>query len=224
MSTHKTAIKSIEYITHDVIRLVTEKPAGYNFKPGQASDVAIDKEGWKEEKRPFTFTSLPTDDNLEFTIKVYPLHNGVTKELAVLKAGDGLLLGDVYGAIQYEGTGVFIAGGAGVTPFLSILKSLEGKNELKGNKLIFANKETGDIILKDKLQAMLGTDFINILSSEKTEQHSHGHIDKDYLQKEISNFDQKFYVCGPPKMMEQVEKHLNELGVKENHIIKEDFS
>jgi ferredoxin-NADP reductase len=204
--------------------MVTEKPEDYTFKPGQASDVAMDKEGWKEEKRPFTFTSLPTDDDLEFTIKVYPLHNGVTKELAVLKAGDGLLLGDVYGAIQYEGTGVFIAGGAGITPFLSILKSLKEKDQLQGNKLLFANKETGDIILKDKLQAMLGDDFSNILSSKKTEQYSYGHIDKDYLQKEVSDFTQKFYVCGPPKMMEQVEKDLKDLGVKDNQIIKEDFS
>jgi hypothetical protein len=42
----------------------------------------------------------------------YPLHNGVPKELAVLKPDYGLLLGDVYGAIRYEGTRVFIASGA----------------------------------------------------------------------------------------------------------------
>jgi hypothetical protein len=57
---------------------------------------------------------------------------------------------------------------------------------------------------------MLGADLSNILSREKTEQYSYGHMDREYLQKEISDLDQKFYVCGLPKIMEQVEKHLNE--------------
>jgi hypothetical protein len=46
MSTHKVAIKSVTYITHDVIRIVTEKPSNYTFTPGQTNDVAMDKEGW----------------------------------------------------------------------------------------------------------------------------------------------------------------------------------
>jgi len=78
--------------------------------------------------------------------------------------------------------------------------------------------------LKDTLQSMLGDNFSNILSDEKTEQYAYGYIDKAYLQKEVSNFDQEFYVCGPPKMMEQVEKQLKELGVSEEQIIKENFN
>jgi len=224
MPAHPVTIQSVSYITYNVIRIVTNKPSDYDFQPGQATEVAVNEEGWKEEKRPFTFTSLPGEDHLEFTIKVYPLHNGVTKRLATLKAGDELLLSDVFGAISYEGSGVFIAGGAGLTPFLAILKSLEEENKLDGNKLLFANKTTSDIILKDKLHAMLGTNFRNILSDEKTEEYAHGYIDKAYLQKEVTDFKQKFYVCGPPEMMKQVEKHLTELGVEKEQLIKEDLS
>ena len=100
------------------------------------------------EKRPFTFTCLPDDDYLEFTIKTYPSHKGVTNELLQLKQNDELILHDVFGAIAYKGEGVFIAGGAGVTPFISIFRFLRSKNEVGGNKLIFANKAKADIILE----------------------------------------------------------------------------
>lgn len=120
-------IKSIQPINHNVLHFVVEKPHGFNFTPGQAVDVAINKDGWLEEFRPFTLTSLPEDPDFEFIIKTYPVHQGVTNELLALKANDELILGDVYGVISYKGEGVFVAGGAGITPFISIFKDLKKK-------------------------------------------------------------------------------------------------
>ena len=91
---------------------------------GKLDDLSFYKEGWKDNKHPFTFTGLPIDDYLEFTIKTYPKHKGVTNELLHLKINDELILHDVFGAINYKGEGVFIAGGAGVTPFISIFRYL----------------------------------------------------------------------------------------------------
>ncbi len=68
---HIVKIKSIEPATYDVLRIVTEKPEHYAFLPGQATELSINKESWKDEKRPFTFTCLPKDNYLEFTIKTY---------------------------------------------------------------------------------------------------------------------------------------------------------
>ena len=118
---YSVKIESIDKITHDVIRIVTTKPFGYKFIPGQATDVSINKEGWEEKKKPFTFTNLPDENHLEFTIKTYPDHKGFTNQLRKLKKEDELILHEVFGAISYKGPGVFIAGGAGVTPFISIL-------------------------------------------------------------------------------------------------------
>lgn len=59
-----------QQLTHDVVQLTLEKPDGYSFSPGQATEIAINKAGWKEEKRPFTFTSLNEDEHLEFIIKI----------------------------------------------------------------------------------------------------------------------------------------------------------
>ncbi len=216
-------ISSTEKVTHDVIRIVTEKPADYKFTPGQATEIVINKKAWFEEKRPFTFTCLPDDDYLEFTIKTYPEHKGVTNELLKLKRDDELILHDVFGAITYKNEGVFIAGGAGVTPFISIFRQLQANNKIGNNVLVFANKTKADIILENELKDMLGDAFINILSDEKLEGYHYGMINEVFLKANLSGFDQQFYICGPPPMLEAILKQLANLGVGENKITKEEF-
>lgn len=186
MAQHIVKINSIKHITHDVLQIVTEKPQKYTFTPGQATEVSINKIGWKNEKRPFTFTSLPIDDFLEFTIKTYPSPKGVTNELLNLKKDDGLILHEVFGAIAYKGVGEFIAGGAGVTPFISIFRDLQSKTETGNNKLIFANKTKRDIILSSEFKKILGKNFINILSNEKADGYAHGQITEGFLKAHIS--------------------------------------
>ena len=223
MEKHLLKIKSIEHITHDVLKIVVVKPLHYNFISGQATEVAINKDGWKDKKRPFTFTSLPEDDFLQFTIKTYPEHKGVTNELLQLKKDDELILHEVFGAITYKGEGVFIAGGAGVTPFISIFRDLQSKNKIGDNKLIFANKMKADIILEQEFKSLLGKNFINILSDEKTEEYAQGQITERFLKANISDFNQQFYLCGPPPMMEAVQKQLSNLGISKESITVEKF-
>jgi ferredoxin-NADP reductase len=216
-------IVSVENLTHDVLHIVVEKPEQLTFEPGQATDLSINKKGWEQELRSFTFTSLPDDELLEFTIKTYPSHDGVTKELLSLHQGDELIIHDVYGAITYKGEGVFIAGGAGVTPFIAILKHLEAKNEIGHNKLIFANKTKADIIQEDKFTELLGSNFINVLSDEKLANYEHGYISAELIKKYTGGNVNYFYICGPEPMMEAVEKHLSSLGIAKNVIVKESF-
>lgn len=221
MEEYIVKILSIEQVTHDVKRFRVEKPAGYSFIPGQATEVSVNRPELKNEKRPFTFTCLTRDPYLEFTIKIYPSHNGVTNELGKLKPGAELIIRDVWGAISYKGKGVFIAGGAGITPFISIFRDLNSKNEVSGNRLIFANKTKADIILESELRKMLGKDFINILSDEKDDAYFHGMISLEFLRLHIGDLNRKFYVCGPPPMTDAVLKHLSDLGVGENSITLE---
>ena len=223
MSQHIVKIKSVQHITHDVLQIVTEKPQQYKFTPGQATEVAINKKGWDNEKRPFTFTSLANNDYLQFTIKTYPSHEGVTNELLKLRKDEELILHEVFGTISYKGEGVFIAGGAGVTPFISIFRYLNSKKEIGDNKLIFANKTKEDIILAQEFENILGNNFINILSSEEVNGYAHGLITEEFLKPHIKSSIKYVYVCGPPPMMEAIEKQLENLNVDEKHIIKEEF-
>jgi len=222
MEEHIVKIIKIEEVTHDVRRFTIEKPPGYTFIPGQATEVAINKQGFVNERRPFTFTSLNQWTNLEFTIKIYSDHEGVTKKMGTLAPGDELIIHDVWGTIGYKGPGLFIAGGAGVTPFIAILRDLFSKNKIEGNTLLFANKTRADIILKNEFEKMLGKNFINILSDEQTKEYAHGFITEDFLKKYIDS-KKMIYLCGPEKMMELTEKYLTNLNVDEKSIVKEAF-
>ena len=223
MEKYIVKIKYIKNVTHDVLQIVTTKPDIYNFSPGQATELSINKAGWKSKKRPFTFTSLPQDSYLEFTIKTYPSHEGVTNELLKLKKDDELILHEVFGYISYKGEGIFIAGGAGVTPFISIFRHLKSINKIGNNKLIFANKTKEDIILEGEFKELLGNNFINILSQEKRVGYEYGQIDEKFIKNNQKGTNELFYICGPPPMMEAIEKYLLVLNVKEDRIIKEKF-
>lgn len=216
-------IQSINKVTHDVLKIVTEKPKEYTFKPGQATKVSINKVDWNDKKNPFTFTCLPEDNYIEFIIKTYPSHKSVTNELLNLETNDELILHNVFGSIGYKGEGIFIAGGAGITPFISILRFLESKKEIGNNRLIFANKQKKDIILEKEFKELLGNNFINILSDEKVQGYANGQITKDFIQANCDGINKLFYLCGPPPMMEAIETQLVDLQVDKNLIVKEAF-
>ena len=220
---HIVKILETEYVTHNVKRFKISKPENYVFTPGQATDIVINLPEWKKERRPFTFTCLNDWDHLEFTIKIYGDHEGVTNKLGTLKVGDELIVHDIWGAIHYKGEGVFIAGGAGVTPFIAIFRQLYKDKKVGSNKLIFSNKTSGDIILKDEFEKILGNNFINTLTDENIGKYDHHIIDENYLKEKIKNLDQYFYICGPDPMIEAVSKNLQSLGVKKEKIIIEEF-
>jgi len=221
MEEHVVKILSVQRVTHDVRAYRIEKPAGYQFVPGQATDVSINKEGWREEKRPFTFTSLNDYPYLEFTIKSYHDHPGVTDQLYQLKAGDELIIHDVWGAIAYKGEGCFIAGGAGITPFVAIFRQLYRDKAVGKNRLLFSNKTTGDIIYHDEFDRILGKNAAYILTAEDNPSYRKGPVNKTFLQREISDFSQPFYICGPDKMVADLTKVLTELGANPEAVVFE---
>lgn len=218
---HLVKILSTENVTHDVKRFEVEKPRGYAFIPGQATEVTINKAGWQDKRNPFTFTSLNEWDHLEFTIKIYDQYDGVTHQLGLLKPGDELILHDVWGAIQYKGAGVFIAGGAGITPFIAIFRQLYKEDQIGSNQLFFSNKTAADIILKEEFTKMLGQNFINTLTQEKVPGYDHRRIDEAYLKDRIGDFNQHFYICGPDLMVQEVQQALKNLGSPESVITVE---
>lgn len=219
---HVVKILKIENVTHDVKRFVFEKPSRYNFTPGQATEVSVNKEEWKNEKRPFTFTSLNDSPELEFTIKIYQGHDsGVTAQIGNLVMGDELIIGDVWGAIHYKGPGVFIAGGAGVTPFIAILRQLQKDGKLDDNTLIFSNKTEKDIILHKEFDSMKGLNCIFTLTREENDKYEKGRVNEEFLKGHITDFSQNFYVCGPAPMVGEIQALLKKMGASSESIVLE---
>ncbi len=153
---YTTTLLMSAFVTHDVKRFIIEKPDGFDFTPGQGVELAIDDDRWRAEGRPFTPTSLRDDRVLEFTIKQYSQHQGVTQALHALQPGAKLTMSEPFGTIEYKGPGVFIAGGAGITPFIAILRDLSRQNKLEQQTLIFSNKTPADIINEKELMHALG--------------------------------------------------------------------
>ena len=208
----KVKIRSIDQVTHDVKQFKLDKPEGYKFTPGHATEVSINKEGWKDEKRPFTFTSLNEDDFLEFTIKIYPDHDGVTEQLDKLKPGDEMIIRDTWGAIEYKGAGYIIAGGAGITPYIAMLRDLDKKNKTEGLKLIYSNKTDKDIILKDELDKLLNNHTTYVITDQEDTKYTKAYLNEEFLKDHIRDLNSRFYVCGPPEMTEEINEVLKKLG------------
>lgn len=214
-------------VAANVHQYVIEKPKGFTFRPGQAVDFAIDQPEWREQLRPFTLTSLPDNPRLEFIIKSYPLaehpdHEGMTEHLGNdIQVGDYVLFSEAWGAIEYRGPGVFIAGGAGVTPFVAILRHLEQQGKLVGNRLFSSNRRPDEVILQGEFARMLGDACLFTLTQTQHRNYEFGRVDRQWLEAHLQRFEQPFYLCGPPKMVEELSQTLKSLGADTDSLVFE---
>jgi len=210
-------IEKILQVTHNVRSYRLERPQGYAFEPGQATELSLDEPGFTDKRHPFTFTSLPGDDFLEFTIKSYfgTGKDGMTERLFHYEPGQRLILRDPWGTITYKGPGTFIAGGAGVTPFISILRDVDGKHELAGNRLITSNRTAEDIILRQEFEAMSGLGHLwTVTDDPDATGVEHARIDEAFLKQHLPDFTGHFYLCGPDPMVAELRTTLESLGAK----------
>jgi len=216
---YQTELLLREYVTHDVQRYILSKPTGFAFRPGQAIDMTIDNERWRDERHPFTLTNRVDDRVLELMIKSYAEHDGITRHLAQLKPGSRLLISDAFDSFHYEGPGWFIAAGAGITPFLAIIRDLADRNELDEQYLIYSNKTAEDIIQQRELHWSFGDRAHFTCTRSQSPLCDFGHVDEDYLREKIHHFGQKFYVCGPPSFVKQVNASLQALGAQSQSLM-----
>ena len=221
MANHIVKVIESNFINHDVKRFLVEKPEGFDFTPGQAVNLSINDPEWINELRPFTFTNQKETNNLEFIVKIYNKHKGVTNKLAGINKGDELILHNVFGAIHYEKPGIFIAAGTGITPFLAIFRDLYKKNKLRGNKLIFLNKTSLDIIAFNELNRMFKQDILHVLTREGVVGFKGKRIDRNFLIENIADFSQHFYVFGPTDFVEDILRILKDLGASSDSLVFE---
>jgi ferredoxin-NADP reductase len=215
-------ILKTNFVTHNVKCFTVEKPEDYEIKEGQAIEVRINKPEWNTKERPFTPTNTQEELVLEFTIKSYPEHEGVTKELHELNPGDELIINKPFDTFEYKGPGTFIAGGTGITPFIALLRKIAKENpeKLKENRLIFANKKYEDIIYEKELINLLGNNVTFVLSQESYYDYEKIKIDKQYLQRQNLDDSKYFYICGPPGFTNSMVGILLDLGIDGGKIFR----
>ena len=223
-----------EPLNYNVSSFRVERPKDFDFEPGQACRIAVDRDGWRDEFRPMTMCSLPDEDHLEFVIKHYRDHDGVTKMMQSVQCGEQFRLQPPGGYITYQGPGVFIAGGAGLTPFLAILRDLARKGKLDGHRLWFSNSRTQDLFLKKELDSLLQWKATYLLTDEEGDDPDpndnipYRRIDADFVNEQFRTDpeladgkaeDQWFYLCGPPSFSEEISEHLANAGADPEKIV-----
>jgi cytochrome-b5 reductase len=209
-----------EFVTHDTHRFIITRPEGLDWEPGQGVELELTSPQWRGQGRPFTPTSLREDLVLEFLIKRYA-SQGVTQALHDMQPGTMLSLSDPIGIISYQGPGVFIAAGTGITPFLAILRELNIKNELDKQSLLFSNKSERDLICGDELSHMLGKRCYFTYTREHQRDQDGHHINTAFLKAHIHDYDQYFYICGPDGFVKAINNDLVTLGVHPGWLVYE---
>lgn len=212
---YSVIVRDIQELGPNVKQFRVDRPANYNFVPGQATQVTIDNPDWRDQTHPYSFTSLRADSNLEFILKIPPDGDELTRKLDELNVSEGMVIGEPEDAIQYTGPGVFIANGVGITSFIGILRQLREDDELESNRLMLFNESAEDVILEDEFEAMLGSDFLNILPKEhENEKYITGSYGPDFLRKYVTENERYVYICGPPEFVEAIQNYLEDLGVE----------
>jgi ferredoxin-NADP reductase len=213
---HEVQLLSKQRLNHDVLQFHLQRPDGYQFEAGQAIELFL-TEPEKKGPAPFTFTGLNTSSFLELTIKIYEEHKGLTAALSKLKVGDKVMITDPWDAFTNNGPGTFIAGGAGITPFIALLRQMRVDGSIGNSRLFFSNKTEQDIFLHEELRQILGDCYVDVITRKPSEPIAQ-HIDETFLRKHITNLKQPFYVCGPPAFTESIQLALKTIGATEQMV------
>lgn len=218
---YPTTLLMSGFVTHDTRRFVLERPRDFSFEPGQGIELTIDRGRWRGHAHPFTPTCLVDDRVLELTIKRYPGEDSFTSALHGLEPRSPLTVSAPFGTITYRGVGVFIAAGAGVTPFLAILRALAAEGALSNHRLLFSNKTRDDLICGQELQHYLGGNAVFTYTREAGGPLGSRRIDLAFLRDHVDRLDQYFYMCGPDPFVASMKEALTTLGVDPGRLVYE---
>jgi ring-1,2-phenylacetyl-CoA epoxidase subunit PaaE len=242
-SFYKLQIKEVKRETPSAVSVVFNVPAelqsAYQFIAGQYINLKLTLDG-QEIRRAYSICSSPESGELRIAIKA--VQNGLFSKFANenLNVGDIIEVGQPEGKFTFEpqndrqrNYAAFVAG-SGITPVMSILKSVLKNEKDSSFILVYGNKKPEETIFIEELhelqQQYVGRFFVHFVYSQaKVENELFGRIDKStvnfvlnikHKEKEFS----KFYLCGPEEMINLVSTVLKENNVAEKNIKFELFS
>jgi len=224
--TNMFKVKNMTEETHDTFTITID---GYkDFKAGQFCFLRINKNKLYA-RHPFTVSSKPGVD-MTFTMK---LAGRFTQTARELKIGDEILVDGPFGNFipRKDKDLVFIAGGVGITPFMSILRDRVNKGLSQNVTLIYGSKTEADIIFKKEIDSFNEPWFkkVYLLSNVDDdavlpEDCEKGFICKDVLDRYVSDKKNSlYYICGPEIMKNNAKKLLKNEGVARGDVFVEDF-
>lgn len=245
MSLHfqKVTIKNIQKETADCVSIELDIPEvladSYSYKAGQHITVRAFING-EEVRRSYSLCSAPLQNLWKVAVK--KVNKGLFSTYAneQLKAGDALEIMPPMGHFFIEtnkaaaNNYVAIAAGSGITPVISLIKTVLSEETGSSFTLIYGNKNLHSIIFKEELEALKNRymnrfTLIHVLSREKTDATiNSGRITPDKLQQihKLVNYKavDAFFICGPEELIFSSKQFLESIGVDEAKIRFELFN
>jgi propane monooxygenase reductase subunit len=236
--TATTEVEAIEPLTHDIRRLVLRlrDPDRVTFHAGQYMDIAIP--GADGHHRSFSMANTPGQpDRLEFMIKLYEggHFSGLLENGTGIKVGDELTCTGPYGVFTLRESSprrlVFIAGGAGMAPIVSLLRSMAENGTTRPAAFYYGARTKDDLFVLEELER-LGRElpdlrFVPALSEADASAGWDGEVGMvtdvvDRLEGDLTEVDA--YLCGPPPMVDAAIALLERRGCAESHIYFDKFT
>lgn len=207
-----------------------ERPADFDFVPGQFVEIVLEAESPSDPYRSFSIASAPCESHL--MIATRNRNSAFKRALCSLPMGSEVPIEGPYGKFGLQpgngGPHVFIAGGMGITPLRSILTQAAADGGPQKTVLFYANRDITSAAymqeLIDLARASSTFTFIPILTRASAEWTGEcGHVDEMMLSRYLETLDATFYVCGPSAMVEGSVAVLADLGVGKDRILSESF-
>ena len=201
----------------------TDKKMAY--KPGQFAYLSFIKSRVNKEIHPFTITSYPDEKNLSFAIKIL---GDYTQTLEKIRTNDEVRVWGPYGNfasrfLQSDKNAIFIGGGIGIAPFVSMLKEAK-KNTTSTARLdiFYCTKYKCEACFDEDFKRETGENlsfsYLNKCSREE------GRLMVSEITKNVPEVDNTIvYICGPNRMVQPLEKDLVSHGFSKTNIVSESF-
>lgn len=217
-------------VARGTFEFIFSKPDGFVYEAGQNMDWELvdpkenDSEG---TMRTFSLTSAPHEDHISFATRMR--NSAFKRQIAVFQESDQIKALGPNGTMTLQPEpAVFLAGGIGITPFLSMLKDAVRKELQQSITLFYSNRNKADSPFFDEVQhyvqRLVNGTFVPTMTDDESFSGEHGYINDAMLKKYIKDITVPvFYLAGPPAMVNAMYKMLQAAGAPRLHIISENF-
>lgn len=222
-------VAATEQVTHDTWRLLLEGPQ-LEHQPGQYIIMRRVREDEKPEPHAFSISSAPQAELLELTVKEV---GDFTATIGSTRPGETVSVDGPFGRFSYydhdAGHLVFLAGGIGITPFISMIRDLAERGFDRRVTLIWGNKKERDIVYRSEMEALADRfpqfKLIHVLSEQEAWEGDKGFVGAELLQRELDLIpDSQYFICGPSAMIEIVMQLLLDFNIPGEQIHTEKFT
>ncbi len=223
------SLQSSKEVAPNIFEYTFTKPAGLRYEAGQYLEWMLPHKGVDKRgtRRYFTIASAPSETDIRVAMKLPEKMSSFKKAMSTLAVGDIVIgsqrAGDFVLPKDTAQKIGWIAGGIGVTPFVSQARELKTKNQKRDIVLFYATATAADAAYKEDL-SLVAKVIAVVSSGEVPVGGLSGYVTKEVIKDNVKDYlERTWYVSGPPPMVEATTKALVLLGVPKRKIVRDFF-